>query len=715
MIELLDGISCLPFYLSVIKCNSKTSMQSRKGLIIAVILTAIIQVPAYTMDKENIRNIYVATDGNDQWSGLYPQALPDRNDGHLATIEAARDKIRKLKSSGLFSGPITVWIRGGRYHLTQPIVFTHQDSGPITYRNYPGEKVILDCGVKISGWKKTQVNGVDAWVTEIPEVKQGKWYFRQLFVNGKRKNRTRLPETGYFRMKDFPDSDKKTAFFDGSDCFYCSPGDIKQWRNLKDIDIVVFHWWIEERMPVEYFDENTGLVKSSRKSKMVLKDENDGKPARYWVENVFEQLKTPSQWYLDRKQGLLYYIPENNETIETSEIYAPVLTQAIIIQGNSENNQYVEYLTFKGLTIEHADWQMPDDGFASSEQAARKIPGVFYLEGVRFYTIEECKIQHCGFYGIEIAEGCSGIRIHKNNLEDLGAGGVKINGGDAYQPDYTRTKNITVTENHIHHCGNVFYSAVGILSMHASGNVISSNHIHDLYYSGISCGWVWGYGENVSKNNLIENNIIHDIGKGLLSDMGGIYTLGVQPGTVIRGNIIYRIEKYSYGGWCIYLDEGSSHIIVENNLCAFTNHHVFHIHYGRENIVRNNIFMFGEEGIVAFSKKEQHCSFTFERNILISKGKPFFNGGYVETLEVFLGDLNILYDVSVKEIYWGTIEGNNISFSQAQHIGHDVHSIVADPGFANPEQFDFTLKSDEVIKKIGFKPFITKKLEMVNE
>jgi len=103
--------------------------------------------------------------------------------------------------------------------------------------------------------------------------------------------------------------------------------------------------------------------------------------------------------------------------------------------------------------------------------------------------------------------------------------------------------------------------------MHAAGNIITHNHIHDLYYTGISAGWRWGYNESVARDNLIEKNHIHDIGQGWLSDMGGIYTLGVQPGTVLRGNLIHDVNKASYGGWAIYLDEGSSHIIVENNIC----------------------------------------------------------------------------------------------------------------------------------------------------
>jgi len=81
----------------------------------------------------------------------------------------------------------------------------------------------------------------------------------------------------------------------------------------------------------------------------------------------------------------------------------------------------------------------------------------------------------------------------------------------------------------------VFFSACGMALIHSYGNEVSHNHIHDFYYTGISCGWVWGFAENVSRENRIEKNHIHHLGKGVLSDMGGIYILGVQPGTMLRG------------------------------------------------------------------------------------------------------------------------------------------------------------------------------------
>ncbi|MCM8788213.1 MAG: right-handed parallel beta-helix repeat-containing protein [Candidatus Omnitrophica bacterium] len=656
------------------------------------------------MDK----SIYIAKNGNDRWSGLYSEPLADKTDGPLATIQAARDKIRKMRGEDKISGKITVFIRSGRYSIQNPIEFTPEDS-KVTYTNFPGEKVVIDCGIKITGWKKTAVNDVSACVVQIPEVKNGKLYFRQLFVNGKRKSRTVIPEgkDKFFRVRDVFDKEKKKDLFSGSNSFFFNRGDIKNWKNLEDVEIVMFHKWIEERMPVSQVDEKSDSVFSSKKTVMAVE-----KDTRYRVENVFEELKKPGQWYLDRKSGLLYYILEKEETIDSIDVYAPLALQAIKIEGDPENNCFVEDLKIKGITIEHADWFHPYEEKASCSQSAYKVPGVVFLKGCKSCAIANCEIRHCGCYGIEISDGCSKIEITGNRIWDMGAGGIKINGGDAQSPALLRTYSIVISNNHIYNCGNVFYSAVGILSMHSANNLISDNHIHNLYYSGISCGWVWGYSENVSKNNIIENNLIHDIGKGLLSDMGGIYTLGVQPGTVIKGNTIYNLEKSEYGAWCIYLDEGSSHIIVEKNLCAFTNSQVFHQHYGRENIIRNNIFAFGKEGIIAFSRKENHNSFTFERNILLTDRRPFFVFGYgCQGAEGITSNLNIFWDISAKQVEWGIVKGKQerkISFEDARKKGFDTHSSFVDPGFVDPLNFDFRLKNEDSITLIGFKILKTK-------
>jgi hypothetical protein len=675
-------------------------------------------------------HLYVSPKGDDRWSGTLAEPNEAGSDGPLATLAGARDAVRKLKFAAKLSGPVYVWLRGGEYRITEPVVFRPEDSAPVTYAAYPGETPVITGGKRITGWREEQMSFGKVWVTEIPEVAEGKWYFRQLFVGGERRPRARLPKQGFYRMKDVPGTSLHgnaltDDLFAGSDTFICHPGDIRRWRNLTDVEVVAVHFWIEERMPIQSFDEPAGTVKSSRRSMFVLKDDVAKRYAKYYVENVFEALGDPGEWYLDRKSGTLYYVPMPGETIGNVEICAGVTDQFLRFEGKPEQGRFVEYLTFRNLTFQYSDWYQPPGGgerfgrpgidFAAAPQAAFHVPGVIYMEGARYCAIEDCKIAHIGFYGIELSDGCMFNRIVGNEIFDMGAGGIKLDGSDAGGPESRRNGNHRVTDNQIHAGGRVFHSAVGILSVHSFGNVLSHNHIHDLYYTGISCGWVWGYAENVSKNNRIENNHIHDLGHGLLSDMGGIYTLGVQPGTVIRGNRIHDIEKCNYGGWAIYPDEGSSHIVIENNICYNTSSQVFHQHYGRENIVRNNIFAFGREGQAAITRKEEHLSFTFERNLFIADGQPMFVGGGGGKLETkpFHSNLNLFWDVSGRE----PISGNggpdeNACFSlrrtfsveQLRELGYDLHSVYADPKFRDLANFDFTLLEDSPAIALGFQP-----------
>ena len=183
------------------------------------------------------------------------------------------------------------------------------------------------------------------------------------------------------------------------------------------------------------------------------------------------------------------------------------------------------------------------------------------------------------------------------------------------------TSGIVVSENYIHNIGIVYPAAVGVWIGQSSGNTVAHNEIGDTYYTAISLGWTWGYGPTAAHDNRIEFNNIYNIGRGLLSDMGCIYSLGVQPGTVERNNLCHDVTRYErYGGWGLYTDEGSSQIVIENNIVYRTQDGGFHQHYGRENIVRNNIFALGQDGADSgAARKETHLSFTFEHNIVYWK------------------------------------------------------------------------------------------------
>ena len=210
-------------------------------------------------------------------------------------------------------------------------------------------------------------------------------------------------------------------------------------------------------------------------------------------------------------------------------------------------------------------------------------------------------------------------------------------------------------------------------------------------------GWTWGYGANQSKGNTIEHNHLHDIGKEMLSDMGGIYTLGMQPGTAIRNNLIHDIYSFTYGGWGIYPDEGSSEILIENNVVYRCKSAGFHQHYGRENVVRNNIFAFNRDSQVMRTRAEPHLSFTFEQNIVYFDSGVLLGSNW--TGEQFKLNRNVYFDVRGGEVRFA-----GKTFSEWQRQGQDAESVVADPGFVNAGNFNFALRPDSPARKLGFRP-----------
>jgi parallel beta-helix repeat protein len=656
------------------------------GSVIALFVLASATIAAPTKGIE----LFVSPDGSDTWTGTITEPF--------ATLEGARDAIRQIrKDEGGLKKPVTVYLRKGTYYLASPFALTPEDSGtkdaPITYAAYRGEVVVISGGRPIGGFSPTQVNGRDVVVADIPDVKSGKWSFAQLFANDRRLSRTRLPKKGYFRVQDLAGTPFDVPWSDGQDKFTYQDADIKPWKNLSDVDVVALHFWVESRMPIKSVDETTRTVQLAKKSVYRLSDDFQQTGCRYYVENVFEAMDTPGQWYLDRAEGKLYYYPRVGERVEKQRFIAPRIHQLVRVVGDAKSGKTVDHVRFANLRFAHTEWKLPEDQ-SGTFQAAYAVPGVIYFESAKDCAVTNCEISHIGNYAIEIAGGCAGIRVERNNIFDLGAGGVKIHGG---------SERTTVADNEIGDGGKIFVSAVGVWIADSPGNVVAQNHIHDLNYTGVSVGWRWGYGESKARDNIIEFNHIHHVGREVLSDLGGIYSLGIQPGTVERNNLIHDCISASYGGWGVYTDEGSSHILIENNIVYNTKTGGFHQHYGAENTIRNNVFAFATNYQLQRTRPEEHKVFTFERNIVYFNDGVLLGGDWSDNKHVM--DYNVYWNAAGKPFDFA-----GKSFEDWKKQGQDANSIIADPKFVNPKKYDFRLRPDSPALKLGFKPIDVSKV-----
>ena len=655
---------------------------------------------------------YVSPEGNDAWSGRLPGPEPRRPDGPFRTIQRARRSIRELKVQGKFNDEVFVCIRGGTYELKEPLIFTPEDSGtpehPIFYTSYIGEAPIISGGTEItekvpvisagsSGQGPAHESSIhpedlEAWGSALWALPSGYWDFNQLFVNGHRCPRARSPNSGFYFV-DGKISDGPPAQFK----FH--PGDINpSWSKSGRVEVVALLKWGELRMPIQTVDEATRTVTLAGKRQ----DYGDDLNARYWVENNREAFEAPDEWFLDPRDRILDYHPLPGEDIHTAQMIAPRLTQLVRFEGDVAHGNFVHDISLRGLTFAYTDWAMGPQGYVDM-QAAYDRGAAVEMRGVRSVSLDRCLFTHLGEYALWVHAGSKSVSLTRNTMTDLGAGGIKIGDPDVPSSDALATTGVTVSDNRIFDIGEVFPAAVGVWIGQSGGNTVSHNDIHDTDYTGISAGWTWGYGPTAARDNVIEFNLIHDIGRGMLSDMGCIYTLGVQPGTVERRNVCHDVRRYErgYGGWGLYTDEGSSHILIEDNLVYRAEDGGFHQHYGRENTVRNNIFAYAETALLRRTRDEPHESFTFENNIVLWKDGRLLDGKWDDGNYRF--DRNLYYRLG--EAVQESIYFDQWTYAEWQKRGEDIHSIFADPLFTAPDLEDFSLRPESPALKLGFKPF----------
>ncbi len=672
-------------------------------------LASIAIVCASTLCAETL--FYVSPEGNDAWSGLIPVPGKDAKDGPFASPGRARKALLEAKSKGA-SGPFAVELRGGLYELRETLAFTPEDSGtkesPVVWRAYGSERPLLSGGRLLSGFKESSEGGLRRWTLEIPEVKAGAWNFRQLFVSKdgapfERRYRPQLGMKALRKLSYSPMLKDSTSHRPAQKDFLFYPGDIGNWENIGDVEAVILHLWTSSRIPLSRVDLKSGIVELAGLPSYPVNDSGPHSP--YFLENVKEALAKPGEWHLDRPSGVLSYLPKEGETLANMRLLAPALVNVMSVKGDRAKGLFVSGLRFSGLSFSHTEWPLPSKGYGSG-QGQPELPAAVELLDARDCSFFRCSVANVGEYGISLGLGCQGSRIEGCRLYDLGGGGVKI--GDP-RMGHNETEPALPSGNSIVNCaisdgGVIYYSANAVWCGIVKGTVIRNNEIWNFPYTGIAVGWSWRDNPSSCGGNIIERNLIRNV-VALLADGASVYTLGRQPGSVIRGNILrdnpknpFAREHWQLG---LYLDEGSSEILVEKNLVLRVGTHGFNMNGGAQNIIRDNILGPVHDKSSPFircHKREDAKANVFTRNICFCDSENMADAEWGKEL------------LDCKQnLYWNfaglPLRFKKANFQAWQASGQDQGSLNADPLFADPAQDDFRLKPESPAFKLGFEPF----------
>lgn len=655
---------------------------------------------AHAEDKPPQAEIHVSPEGNDQWSGQASIRNADATDGPRKTLKAALERARAMRAAA--SGPlaVTVYVHD-RCWLDEPLTIRPDDSGtkraPLRIESADGNNAVLSGGTRIVGWSKTSG---PIWEAPVPQVRNGTWYFRQLFIDGRRATRCRGPNAGYFRAAGLVDPKPSARWNEGVDRFFFENDDLRPWDNLSDVEVVVLHSWNASRVRIADVVPAGRIVRFTGPT--IFRPFGWDPDQRYYVENARPLLDEPGEWFLDRERGVVLYWPLPGEDMRSVEVIAPRLTELVRFEGNADEGRLVEHVHLKGLALRHADWSLSERGYGDP-QAAVSIPAAVMLDGARDCTIRNCEIAHVGNYGLWLRRGCKQNTVEQNEIWDLGAGGVRVGEPKMPPEEAVTSSDNRIHNNYLHDGGNVYLGAVGLWLAHAHHNTISHNEIHSFNYSGMSIGWNWNEAPNRTDHNTIEFNHIHHVVRGVLSDAGGIYTLGTQVGTVLRNNVIHDIFPYMGKpamAWGIYHDAGSNQLRVENNIVYNTLTGGLMNAGQPENVIVNNIFAFSAWQAAWRWTWHREPSSRIERNIFyLTQGALFPENGAGRNDDKSHWDYNLYWRTDGKPMRF---YGEDFAAWQTRGLGQ--HSKIADPKFVDPAKYDFRLKSDSPALELGFKP-----------
>ncbi len=485
---------------------------------------------------------YVATNGDDRWSGRLPAPNAAHTDGPLATLTGARDAIRRLRLEGALRGPVEVQVRSGVYLMSEPLRLGPGDSGteqsPVTYRAFPGEQPILSGGRPIRGWEPYRDRIQQA---HVPETRAGQWHFRQLFYQARRMIRSRRPKHdpadplygGWSFVEGIVPEDPAlgpaapaapAARIAVPVAFSFNPGDFPApWQKPEqgEVFVVPGSCWVNDIVPIRQVDFQRGTIHLAR----ALRPYSESLGAavrlragnRFRVENLLEDLTEPGEWCLDRDTGTVYFRPPAGD-FDPDGVSAPFADSLIRLSG--QPGRPVRHVAIRGLTFTQTQSGFP------GEQVYYKTPNAaqtVYLENAEDCRIEDCRFDAVGGDAIRLQHANARCTIAGNEIAHAGAYGIFLG---SFQQGFSHhdTRSGDVPNPPRWHTHPEEREPTALAWPRSPGHVITDNHIHHVgVYEKHACG-ICFFGVSAPEVRVAHNLIEHTprFGIGLLSGFGRV-------------------------------------------------------------------------------------------------------------------------------------------------------------------------------------------------
>ena len=494
-------------------------------------------------------SIYVSPHGD--------EGNPGTKDKPLATIQRARDVVRTMKKAA--KGPIEILLLPGTYYLGESLVFGPEDSGlagsPITYRAGQEGTVTLSGGKRLECDWKPYEDGI--FSCDLPEAKAGTLNFSELYVNGLRQIRARYPNgdsripqpAGYIRTTGADKWPNKELYFDPATFTQ------KHWAHPEDAVVFAFQRISFDHVPfwngqwhVRGIDRNRNaiLLGEGGRQQLLFHYLQVYLPGIYpkmpfYVENVLEELDSPGEWYLDRRQGKLYYMPSVGIDLKNAVVEPALLQRVVQIKGTRDHP--VKYLTLRGLRIsDAASTYFEPYSPAGMGDYTIQIGGAVFIEGAEEVSVDRCSLEGNNGNAFFVNRYARRVRLTNSRIVDIGESGICFIGKNIYREDEHSKcpvcgfdnwwgwdpenddipMDCEASNNLVHDVGVFAKQCAGVFMANCQRIRIAHNHIYNTPRAGINVN------DGRYGGHLFEHNDVHDTVRET-SDHGPFNSYGREP------------------------------------------------------------------------------------------------------------------------------------------------------------------------------------------